>query len=104
MRPNNNSGAWKTLGRFDAADRDQAELVMARAEELVAALNNGGPAKGCPTLRLKEAVAKHTEAMRLVCAKRARRYAAEALAQNVKTLGIKLTAAQARALTVAATA
>lgn len=49
----NNSGAWKTLGRFDAADGDQAALVMDHAEELVKTLNNGGPAKGCPTLRLR---------------------------------------------------
>lgn len=61
---------------------------------------------GCRLLGLlsKEAVAKHTEAMHLMRAKRERRYAAEALAENVKTLGIKLTAAQARVLTVAATA
>lgn len=59
---------------------------------------------GCRLLGLlsKEAVTKHNEAMTLERIKRDRRYAAESVARDVKTLGIKLTAAQARALTVAA--
>jgi hypothetical protein len=48
----NNSGAWKFLGRFDAADDKQTSLVMDAAEDLVKTLNNGGPAKQCPTLRV----------------------------------------------------
>lgn len=48
----NNSGAWKLLGRFDAADDDQTSLVLDAAETLVQTLNNGEPAKRCPTLRV----------------------------------------------------
>jgi len=48
----NNSGAWKVLGRFDAADEDQTALVLDAAEDLIKTLNNGGPAKRCPTLRV----------------------------------------------------
>ncbi len=48
----NNSGAWKVLGRFDVADDDQTSLVLDAAEDLVKTLNNGGPAKRCPTLRV----------------------------------------------------
>lgn len=48
----NNSGAWKTLGRFDAADDEQTALVLDAAETLVQTLNNGGPPKYCPTLRV----------------------------------------------------
>lgn len=48
----NNSGSWKLLGRFDAADEDQTALVLDAAEELVKTLNNGGQAKHCPTLRV----------------------------------------------------
>lgn len=48
----NNAGSWKLLGKFDAADEGQAALVMDAAEELVKTLNNGGPAKQCPTLRV----------------------------------------------------
>lgn len=48
----NNSGAWKILGRFDAADDAQASLVMDAAEDLIKTLNNEGPAKRCPTLRV----------------------------------------------------
>lgn len=46
------SGAWKLLGRFDADDDEQASLVLDAAEDLVRTLNNGGPAKQCPTLRV----------------------------------------------------
>lgn len=49
----NNSGSWKSLGRFDADDDDQASLVMDAAETLVQTLNNGGPAQRCPTLRVR---------------------------------------------------
>lgn len=48
----NNSGAWKLLGTFDAADEMQTALVLDAAEELIKTLNNGGPAKRCPTLRV----------------------------------------------------
>ncbi len=48
----NNSGSWKTLGRFDAADDDQAALVMDAAEELVKTMHNGGQPRQCPTLRI----------------------------------------------------
>lgn len=48
----NNSGAWKVLGRFDAADEDQTSLVLDAAENLVQTLNNGGPAERCPTMRV----------------------------------------------------
>ena len=48
----NNSGSWKVLGRFDASDEDQNALVLDAAEELVKTLNNGAPAKECPTMRV----------------------------------------------------
>jgi hypothetical protein len=48
----NNSGAWKVLGRFDAADDDQTDLVLHHAEELVKTLHNSEDAKRCPTLRV----------------------------------------------------
>lgn len=48
----NNSGSWKLLGFFDAADDDQASLVMDAAEDLVKTLHNGAPARLCPTLRV----------------------------------------------------
>jgi hypothetical protein len=49
----NNSGAWKLLGRFDAAVDDAAGEIMDAAEKLAAALND--PASGrtsVVTLRL----------------------------------------------------
>lgn len=49
----NNSGSWKTLGRFDLDDGNQVARVLVAAEVLVKTLNNGGPAKRCPTLRLR---------------------------------------------------
>lgn len=48
----NNSGAWKVLGRFDAADDEQASLVMDAAETLVKTLHNSEDPKRCPTLRI----------------------------------------------------
>ncbi len=48
----NNSGAWKVLGRFDAADDEQSSLVLDAAEDLVKALHNSEDPKGCPTLRV----------------------------------------------------
>lgn len=48
----NNSGAWKVLGRFDAADEMTCEQVMSHAEELVCWLHGDKPAKQCPTLRV----------------------------------------------------
>jgi hypothetical protein len=48
----NNSGAWKVLGRFDAADEDQASLVLDAAEDLVKTLHNSEDPRRCPTLRV----------------------------------------------------
>lgn len=48
----NNSGAWKVLGRFDAADDEQSALVLDAAETLVQTLHNSEDPKGCPTLRV----------------------------------------------------
>lgn len=48
----NNSGAWKVLGRFDAADDEQASLVLDAAEDLIQTLHNSENPKGCATLRV----------------------------------------------------
>ena len=48
----NNSGSWKRLGGFDAADDDQAALVMDAAEALIKTLHNSEDPKRCPTLRI----------------------------------------------------
>ena len=48
----NNSGSWKRLGVFDAADDDQAALVMEAAEDLVKTLHNSEDPKRCPTMRI----------------------------------------------------
>lgn len=48
----NNSGAWKILGRFDAADDEQTALVLDAAETLVKTLHNSEDPKRCPTLRV----------------------------------------------------
>jgi len=48
----NNSGAWKLLGRFDAADDEQTALVLDAAETLVQTLHNSENPRGCPTLRV----------------------------------------------------
>jgi hypothetical protein len=48
----NNSGAWKLLGRFDAADEEHASLVLDAAEDLVKILHNSEDPKRCPTLRV----------------------------------------------------
>jgi len=48
----NNSGSWKLLGRFDAADDDQVALVLDAAEDLVRTLHNSEDPKRCPTLRV----------------------------------------------------
>ena len=48
----NNSGSWKRLGEFDAADEDQAALVMDAAEELVKTLHNSEDPRRCPTMRI----------------------------------------------------
>lgn len=49
----NNSGAWKVLGRFDAADDEQTSLVLDAAEDLVKTLHSGDPnPRNCPTLRV----------------------------------------------------
>jgi hypothetical protein len=48
----NNSGSWKVLGRFDAADDEQCALVLDAAEDLVKTLHNSEDTKRCPTLRV----------------------------------------------------
>ena len=48
----NNSGSWKVLGRFDAADEEHASLVLDAAEDLVKTLHNCEDPKRCPTLRV----------------------------------------------------
>jgi hypothetical protein len=48
----NNSGAWKVLGRFDAADDEQTSLVLDAAEDLIKTLHNSEDPKHCPTLRV----------------------------------------------------
>lgn len=48
----NNTGAWKTLGRFDADDDAQSSLVMDAAEDLVKTLHNSEDPRGCPKLRV----------------------------------------------------
>lgn len=48
----NNSGSWKVLGRFDAADDEQTSLVLDAAQDLVKTLHNSEDAKRCPTLRV----------------------------------------------------
>lgn len=48
----NNSGSWKRLGAFDAADADQTALVLDAAEQLVKTLHNSEDPKRCPTLRV----------------------------------------------------
>ena len=48
----NNSGSWKTLGHFDAANELHAQTIMNSAEELVKLLNQGNTIKRWPTLRI----------------------------------------------------
>lgn len=48
----NNSGSWKVLGRFDAADDEQTSLVLDAAEDLVKTLHNSEDPKHCPPLRV----------------------------------------------------
>lgn len=49
----NNSGSWKCLGTFDAADDITAGLVLDHAEKLVQALHGGDAGTGrCPTMRV----------------------------------------------------
>lgn len=48
----NNSGAWKVLGRFDAADDEQCILVLDTAEDLVRTLHNSEDPRGCATMRV----------------------------------------------------
>lgn len=48
----NNSGCWKLIGRFDAADDDQRALVLDAAEQLVKTLHNNEDSKHCPTMRV----------------------------------------------------
>lgn len=52
----NNSGSWKNLGSFDAADDEQTTLVLDTAELLVKALHYTTPDNGrWPTLRVSMA-------------------------------------------------
>jgi hypothetical protein len=48
----NNSGSWKVLGRFDAADDEHTSLVLDAAEDLIKTLHNSEDPKRCPTLRV----------------------------------------------------
>lgn len=48
----NNSGSWKVLGRFDAADDEQSSLVLDAAEDLIKTLHNSEDPKRCPTMRV----------------------------------------------------
>jgi len=48
----NNSGSWKVIGRFDAADEEHTGMVMDAAESLIKVLNNGAPPKRCASLRV----------------------------------------------------
>jgi hypothetical protein len=48
----NNSGSWKLLGTFDAADDEQTSLVLDAAEDLIKTLHNNEGPKRCPTLRV----------------------------------------------------
>jgi hypothetical protein len=48
----NNSGAWKVLGRFDAADEEQTDMVLDAADALARVLHNSEDPKGCATLRV----------------------------------------------------
>ena len=43
----NNSGSWKVLGRFDAADDEQSSLVLDAAEDLIKTLHNSEDPKRC---------------------------------------------------------
>jgi hypothetical protein len=38
----NNSGAWKLITRFDAADDEHTDAIMNAAAELADAVNDGG--------------------------------------------------------------
>ena len=62
----NNSGSWKVLGRFDAADDEQTALVLDAAEELVKTLHNSEDVKRCPTLRVSMDHPSDTVAMVLL--------------------------------------
>lgn len=48
----NNSGSWKLLGTFDAADETLADLVLEAAEHLTSRLHNNPDPKRCPTMRV----------------------------------------------------
>lgn len=56
----NNSGAWKVIGRFDAANEDAADAVLNAAGDLAAALNDPASGRtGLVTLRVSMAEAPH---------------------------------------------
>lgn len=48
----NNSGAWKLIGKLDADDETQSDLVLNAAEKLIASLHNNPDPKHCPTMRV----------------------------------------------------
>lgn len=48
----NNSGSWKVIGRFDAADELHSDIVLDAAEKLILALNNGAEPRRCASLRI----------------------------------------------------
>lgn len=60
----NNSGAWKTIGSFDAAVEDSTDDILLAAEHLVQALNAPySGRKSMTTLRVRMADAPHTVLM-----------------------------------------
>lgn len=48
----NNSGSWKVLGRFDAADEYHSDMVMEAAADLIKVLNDGAEPRRCASLRI----------------------------------------------------
>lgn len=48
----NTAGAWRVIGRFDAADEEKSDAVLDAAEHLAHALGWNTPERGCPALRV----------------------------------------------------
>lgn len=59
----NNSGAWKSLGKFDAADDDYCDDILTAAAHLVDALNAATPDCKAKTLRVVIADGTQTSLM-----------------------------------------